>query len=69
MGKKYKVEGRVILYVDTWFEDDEKTDLHDQASEQLWDLASSMENAAVFEGDEVFIGEAEVTSVLAHEEN
>jgi len=60
MGKKYKVEGRVTLYVDTWFEDDEKIDLKDQAYDAIRDLVVSVEAVSSGCGDDVTIGDIEI---------
>ena len=67
MGKKYKVTGKVTVYVDTWFEDDEKTDLEDQAYDQIRELVSSVEHTCPGSGDEVDITDIEVESMTEDE--
>lgn len=63
MGKKYKVTGKVTVYVNTWFEDDEKTDLNDQANDQIRDLVSFVEHTCPGSGDEVDVADIEVESM------
>lgn len=60
---KFKVTGKVTVYVDTWIEDDEKHDLNDQAYDQIRDLVNSIENTCPGSGDEVTIADIEIETV------
>lgn len=60
---KHKVTGKVSIYVNTWIEDDGKTDLKDQAYDQIRDLVSSVEHTCMGSGDVVDIADIEVESV------
>lgn len=63
MGKRYEVTAKVIVYVETWIEDDEKFDLNDQAYDQVRDLVCMIENVCPGSGDNVELGDIEITSV------
>lgn len=60
---KYKVTGKAMIFVDTWIEDDGKTDLGDQAYDQIRSLLSSVEHTCPGSGDEVYLDDIELGDV------
>lgn len=63
MGKRYEVTAKVTVYVETWVDDDEKFDLNDQAYDQVRDLVCTIEHTCVGSGDNVELGDIEITSI------
>lgn len=62
MGKKYKVEGMISVAVETWFHDDEKTGLNEQAYNAIRD-AAHISQAYHTKDDDVDAHEINVESV------
>ena len=57
---KHKVEGHFKVYVSTWFEDDGKRDLNDQAFEAINDAALVSEAHA---SDDIYTDDTEIESL------
>lgn len=62
-GSRYKVDATVRISVTTWIEDDGKTDLNDQAYDQVRDLCVSVQATFPGSGDEVEIADIDVHGV------